>query len=229
MTASISESWTRIENWLAEHAPATYAALAPPADPAAIAAAERTVGRPLLKPLVTSLLRHDGVVDPSCSLLPGAYRPMSARETAADWQRFTRFHDKRTADMEGEEVDHDFMRTGSSRVLYGHPRLIPFAREPGGGHLLLDHRPETDRGRVHQAEATEGVRRGSHEAWASLPTLMEAIATSIETNQPLGNHTPAVDEEQRLRWDFSPTGPPGPSSPSAAADRRGPSGLPHNR
>ncbi|WP_258572634.1 hypothetical protein [Streptomyces sp. KM273126] len=81
MTAPISESWTRIENWLAEHAPATYAALAPPADPADIAAAERVIGRPLLKPLVMSLSRHDGLLDQRFSLLPGFYRPMSARET----------------------------------------------------------------------------------------------------------------------------------------------------
>lgn len=55
MTAPISESWTRIDNWLAEHAPATYTAPAPPADPVDIAAAERVIGRPLLKPLVVAV------------------------------------------------------------------------------------------------------------------------------------------------------------------------------
>ncbi|MFF1264466.1 SMI1/KNR4 family protein [Streptomyces anulatus] len=204
MTASISESWRRVENWLAEHAPSTYAALAPPADPADIAATERLIGRPLLRPLVTSLLRHDGLLDPWCSLLPGSYRPMSARETAAEWQLLTGFYDKRTADEEGEEVDYDFMKIGSSRVLYGHPQLIPIARESGGGHLVLDHRPEIDRGRIHEAEATAGVTRGSHEVWTSLPVLMEAIATSVETGQPLHGYTPVVDEEQRLHWDFTP-------------------------
>lgn len=205
MTASISESWTRIENWLAEHAPSTYAALAPPADPADIAALEHLIGRPLLRPLVTSLLRHDGLLDRRCTLLPGSYRPMSARETAAEWRLLTGFHDKRTAEDEGDEVGYDFMKIGSSRVLYGHPQLIPIARESGGGHLVLDHRPEVDRGRVHEAEATAGVMRGSHEAWASLPVLMEAIATSVETNQPLYDYTPTVDEEQRLHWAFMPT------------------------
>ncbi|WP_217223668.1 SMI1/KNR4 family protein [Streptomyces anulatus] len=204
MTASISESWTRIENWLAEHAPSTYAALAPPADPADIAATERLIGRPLLRPLVTSLLRHDGLLDRSCSLLPGSYRPMSARETAADWQLFTGFYDKRTADEKGEEVDYDFMKIGSSGVLYGHPQLIPIARESGGGYLVLDHRPEIDRGRLHEAEPTAGVMRGSHEVWTSLPVLMEAIATSVETNRPLHDYTPVVNEEQRLHWDFTP-------------------------
>ncbi|MFD4693843.1 SMI1/KNR4 family protein [Streptomyces sp. NPDC058463] len=204
MTAPISESWTLIENWLAEHAPATCAALAPPADPADIAAAERVIGRPLLKPLVSSLSRHDGLLDRRVSLLPGFYRPMSAREIAAEWQLFTGFHDKRTADEEGDEADYDFMKTGFSNVLYGHPQLIPVARDVRGGCLVLDHRAETDRGRVHQAEAEQGIVRGSHGMWTSLPVLMEAIATSLETNRPLDGHTPVVDEEQRLCWDFRP-------------------------
>ncbi|WP_406382476.1 SMI1/KNR4 family protein [Streptomyces sp. NBC_01618] len=204
MTASISESWTRIENWLAEHASATYAALAPPADPAEIAATERVIGRPLLKPLVMSLLRHDGLLDQQSSLLPGIYRPMSASQIAADWQLFTDFYDKRTADEKGDEVDYDFMKIGFSNVLYGHPQLIPIARNLGGGYLVLDHRPEIDRGRVHDAEATQGVMRGSHEMWTSLPVLMEAVATSLETNQPLNDNMPVVDDEQRLGWDFIP-------------------------
>lgn len=182
----------------------TYAALAPPADPADIAAIERVIGLPLLKPLVMSLLRHDGLLDQRGSLLPGFYRPMSAREIAAAWQLFTDFYDKRTADEKGEEADYDFMKIGASRVLYGHPQLIPIARDVGGGCLVLDHRPEIDRGRVHEAEATEGLMRVSHEMWTSLPVLMEAIATSLETYQPLNDYTPVVDEEQRLYWDFRP-------------------------
>ncbi|MGW4047607.1 SMI1/KNR4 family protein [Streptomyces sp. NPDC004721] len=156
MTAPISESWKRIENWLAEHAPATYAALAPPADPADIAGAERVIGRPLLKPLVMSLSRHDGLLDQLGSLPPGFYRPMSAREIAAAWQLLTGFYDKRTADEKGEEADYDFMKIGVSSVLYGHPQLIPIARDVSGGYLVLDHRPEIDRGRVHEAEVEQG-------------------------------------------------------------------------
>ncbi|MFY0513140.1 SMI1/KNR4 family protein [Streptomyces anulatus] len=205
MTAPISESWTRIEEWLAEYAPATYAALAPPADPADIAAVERVIGRPLLKPLVVSLLRHDGFLSQfQGSLLPGRYRSISAREIAAAWRLLTGFYDKREADEKGREADNDFMKLGFSSVLYGHPQLIPIARDLGGGHVVLDHRTEVDRGRVHEAEAVEGVMRVSHEKWASLPALMEAIATSLEIFRPLNGNMPVVDEEQRLYWDYIP-------------------------
>ncbi|ROQ67830.1 hypothetical protein EDD93_2276 [Streptomyces sp. 840.1] len=204
MTAPITESWTRIENWLAAHAPTTHAALAPPAQSADIAAAERVIGRPLLKPLVMSLLRHDGMRDPRCELLPGSYRPLSARETAAEWQLLTGFHDKRTADESGEDVDEDFVRTGVSGLLYGHPRLIPVARDVRGGRLVLDHRPVADRGRLHEAEVEDGIVRGRDGMWASLPVLLERVATSLETGRPVGAHAPAVDEGQRLYWDFVP-------------------------
>ncbi|CAM5694718.1 hypothetical protein SCALM49S_02784 [Streptomyces californicus] len=43
--------------------------------------------------------------------------------------------------------------------------------------------------------------RVSHEKWASLPLLMEAVATSMETSQPLNGDVPVVDEEQRLHWE----------------------------
>ncbi|MFH9292311.1 SMI1/KNR4 family protein [Streptomyces sp. NPDC017520] len=204
MTAPISESWARIENWLAEHAPTTYAALAQPADPADIAATERDIGYPLPRPLVKSLLRHDGLRVQGGSLLPGFYRPIGARRIADEWRLFTSFYDRLTAEEKGDEVDFDFMDMGFSGVLYGHPRLIPIARDVGGGYLVLDQRPETDRGRVHQAEAVEGVMRGSHEAWASLPVLMETVATSLETGGPIEHFKPEVDEEQRLQWDVVP-------------------------
>lgn len=204
MTAPITASWTRIENWLADHAPTTYAALAPPAEPADIAAAERVIGRPLLKPLTMSLLRHDGMGDRRCVLLPGSYRLLSARETAAEWQLLNGFHDERTAAEAGEDADEDFVRTGVSGVLYGHPQLIPVARDVRGGCLVLDHRPEADRGRLHEAEAEEGIVRGTGDMWASLPVLMERVAMSLETGRPVGAHAPMVDEEQRLYWDFVP-------------------------
>ncbi|MFH9496193.1 SMI1/KNR4 family protein [Streptomyces globisporus] len=204
MTVSISESWTRIENWLSEHASATYSALAPPAHPEDIAATERVIGQPLLKPLVISLLRHDGLQDQRSSLLPGIYRPMSTGRIAADWGLFTGFYYKHTADEGGGEAECDFMRIGGSRILYGHPQMIPFARDLGGGYLVLDHRPEIDRGRVHEAEVTEGIVRGSHDMWSSLPVFMDSVATALETNQPLNGNMPVVDEEHRLQWDFIP-------------------------
>ena len=56
----VTEAWARIEEWLARHTPASAAALAPPADPADIAAAEAALGLAFPPELVESLRRHDG-------------------------------------------------------------------------------------------------------------------------------------------------------------------------
>jgi cell wall assembly regulator SMI1 len=42
--ATVTAAWARIEDWLARHAPASATVLAPPADPAEIAAAEVALG-----------------------------------------------------------------------------------------------------------------------------------------------------------------------------------------
>ncbi|MGE7386477.1 SMI1/KNR4 family protein [Streptomyces sp. NPDC004126] len=202
MTAHVSESWTRIEDWLAEHAPASRAALAPPADPADIAAAERVIGSPLLKPLVTSLLRHDGSAGEGVTLLPGFYAPMSAREIADDWRLLTRYHDRTMPEEEEADADDHFLGNGAAFALYGHPDFIPVARDVTGRRLVLDQRTWSDRGRVHEAEPVTGLVRVAHQAWTSLPALLEGTADALETGRPLGGHTPAVDEQRRLRWEF---------------------------
>lgn len=115
MTAPISESWTRIEEWLAEYAPASYAALAPPADPADIAAVERVIGRPLLKPLAVSLLRHDGFRNQfQGSLLAGRYRSISARETAV----VCRSHSRNRRKMPRRCVDTAQSFTGQRQLTF---------------------------------------------------------------------------------------------------------------
>ncbi|MGV9264966.1 SMI1/KNR4 family protein [Kitasatospora sp. NPDC003701] len=58
--ASVTESWTFIDAWLAEHAPASLADLRLPASPEAIDRAEEQLGFALPADLRESLLCHDG-------------------------------------------------------------------------------------------------------------------------------------------------------------------------
>ncbi|MEV7617364.1 SMI1/KNR4 family protein [Streptomyces sp. NPDC089799] len=199
----MSESWTRIENWLAQHAPAAYAALAPPATPVEIAETERIIGAPLLRPLVASLLRHNGLVGGRFTLLPGYFEPLSAREIADAWKSLTPYHDQSLTEEEEADADDDFLTSGfGSYVLYGHPDMIPFARDNSGQRLVLDHRRWSDRGRVHETDPADGLRRVAHDAWKSLPALLEGMADALETGRPLNGYMPAVDEEGGLCWDF---------------------------
>ena len=57
---SVSESWRRIDAWLAEHAPASLAGLRSPATSEAIARTESLIGMPLPDDLRESLMCHNG-------------------------------------------------------------------------------------------------------------------------------------------------------------------------
>lgn len=64
MTADlIHASWTRIDTWLREHAPRTFATLRPPARDEEIAAAQEKLGVTFPADLVASLLRHNGALE----------------------------------------------------------------------------------------------------------------------------------------------------------------------
>ncbi|MFB6581646.1 SMI1/KNR4 family protein [Streptomyces sp. NPDC056402] len=59
----VQDSWNRIDEWLREHAPRTFATLGPPAGHEEIAAAEEELGITFPPDLVALLLRHNGALD----------------------------------------------------------------------------------------------------------------------------------------------------------------------
>ncbi|MGA5097478.1 SMI1/KNR4 family protein [Streptomyces lavendulocolor] len=64
MTADLVQaSWTRIDAWLRENAPRTFATLRPPAEDDEIVAAQEKLGVTFPPDLVASLLRHNGVLE----------------------------------------------------------------------------------------------------------------------------------------------------------------------
>ncbi|MCY0931670.1 hypothetical protein OTB20_36920 [Streptomyces sp. H27-H1] len=58
---ALSESWRRIDAWLATHVASDFALLNPPATPAEIRQAERILGTQLPSHLGESLQCHNGV------------------------------------------------------------------------------------------------------------------------------------------------------------------------
>ncbi|MFE1037048.1 SMI1/KNR4 family protein [Streptomyces sp. NPDC058807] len=64
MTADlVQDSWSRIDAWLREHAPRTFATLLPPAGDEEIAAAQEELGITFPPDLIASLLQHNGALD----------------------------------------------------------------------------------------------------------------------------------------------------------------------
>ncbi|WP_207924949.1 SMI1/KNR4 family protein [Streptomyces aquilus] len=193
MTSSIPESWTRIETWLANNAPRTFAELAPPAERATIARAEEAIGLAFPPSLTESLLRHDGTADGV--LLPPFWMMLSTRHIVDAWTSRTDIHGPERPDAE----------TGDPEREYGpwwHRQWIPFATNGAGDHLVVDQRPTRQRGRIGAADHEVGCHFKTHPMWTSLPQLLDMTATAIETGGLLDCYERVVIDERELTWEF---------------------------
>ncbi|MFD7787694.1 SMI1/KNR4 family protein [Streptomyces nojiriensis] len=99
----VQESWNRIDEWLREHAPRTFATLGPPARHEEIAAAEKELGVTFPPDLVTSLLRHNGALDGAEAFRFSTHdRLLAVSEIVGD----TRFMRSIAEDLDETEVEY---------------------------------------------------------------------------------------------------------------------------
>ncbi|MGA5453172.1 SMI1/KNR4 family protein [Streptomyces umbrinus] len=193
MTSSIPESWSRIEAWLAQHTPRTFAALGPPAERSAIAVAEQAIGQPFPEPLVESLLRHNGMGH--YDLLPPFWSLLEVQSITRAWQtRMKIYGDELTGTEEGDpDGEHG---------PWWHAQWVPFAFDGAGDYLIVDQRPYRGRGRIGNADHETGCSFSRHPMWASLPALLDATATALETGEAVDDYLPVAVDEDELDWDF---------------------------
>lgn len=192
MTSSVAESWTRIEAWLVDNAPSTFAKLAPPAERAAIATAEEALGLTFPTALTESLLRHDGTA--YGVLLPPFWAMLSTRAIADAWRTRTHVHGQEPSDAEPGDAEHEYGP-------WWHRQWIPFAADGSGDYLVIDQRPTRRRGRIGDADHEDGCRFAPHPMWVSLPHLLEMTATALETGDLLDCYERVVTDAE-LTWDF---------------------------
>lgn len=115
MTADlVQDSWNRIDAWLREHAPRTFATLRPPAGDEEIAAAQGELGVTFPPDLVASLLRHNGALDgPQAFRFSTHDRLLGVSGILGD----TRFMRNVAEDLDEEEAEdywhHGYVKFGS--------------------------------------------------------------------------------------------------------------------
>ncbi|WP_039820206.1 SMI1/KNR4 family protein [Nocardiopsis halophila] len=190
--APVEESWDRIEAWLSAHAPATFEALAPPADPARLASTEREIGRALPEPLRESLLRHDGTRD--LELLPPFWTLLSTTGVARGWRIRTRIEDRWEAPSEGGDDEGE--------GLWWHRQWVPFAADGAGDYLVIDTRPGDRFGRIGNADHEVGCSFGKEAMYRSLSALLETTATALEVGGVEGVYERLVTPEGELDWEI---------------------------
>lgn len=192
----MTESWIRIEDWLAANAPATFDALEPPAEHAQITAAEQAIGLSFPEALKESLLRHNGMNDLH-PLLPPLWTPLSAHGIAETWAIKVEIDE--AAEPWPVEADEDpEARDGP----WWHRQWIPFATSGGGGHLVIDQRPTSLRGRIGDACHESHCTFDEHPMWSSLPAVFDMTATALETGELLDEWGLFVTDEGELDWDL---------------------------
>ncbi|MGW6529420.1 SMI1/KNR4 family protein [Streptomyces venezuelae] len=158
-----------------------------------IAVAEQIIGQPFPEPLVQSLLRHNGTGDDV--LLPSYWRLLNTHIIASDWQLGMRIHHEVCEGAEEGDPEDDFGP-------WWHSHWTPFATSGGGDTLIIDQRPNRRRGRIGEADHEQGTRFRSHPMWSSLPALMDATATALETGQAVDGYLPVAAAETELDWEI---------------------------
>lgn len=157
----VTDAWIGIDRWLARHAPASLALLAPPADPAEIAAAEDRLGLTFPADLVESLLRHNGQTE-WAKMFPGR-PPLSVAEIVEHYEMC----------MDIADEDDGFEPTEEGGEPWWDPLWIPFAQLDGDAQVV-DMRPGPGQGRLGTAEH-DGT--GNFEnAWRSLGAYLASTA-----------------------------------------------------
>lgn len=194
----IKESWTRIDAWLREHAPRTFATLRPPAGDEDIAAAQQELGVTFPPDLVASLHRHNGALEgPEAFRFSTGDRLLGVSGILQD-TGFMRGIDQ---GFDGETEDywlHDYVKFGSYDVT--------------SDGLLMDCRTGRDSfGAIGRFFDETGASFGQAD---SLGEYLAELAGTLERGQDAG----VVTFNGRLFWEGHP-----PARPQYGADEPCPS------
>ncbi|GAB1822830.1 SMI1/KNR4 family protein [Herbidospora sp. RD11066] len=179
-TAAINREWRRLETWLKENAPLTYADLGEPATPEQIATAENVMGRRFPGELRASLLRHNGG---GMSFFGHPLLP--ADRIAATWTQFCLADRKQDADPRRQGWDG---------------QMIPFATDGRIGHLVLD----SDGHDIGEFEFNGWMTFVPSSMPGPSPTYLWVLRTTVDTLRKggrIGPWEPKVNGG-RLVWEF---------------------------
>ncbi|PSJ28488.1 hypothetical protein B7P34_12185 [Streptosporangium nondiastaticum] len=183
----LSESWHRIDAWLAAHAAADFALLNPPATPDEIRQAERILGTPLPGHLAESLQCHNGV-STWATFLP-EQSPLTVSGIVDHWQ---------TAANIAAENDGLAPRPWEDEPWW-HPLWIPWAESADGAAQVIDQRPGPGAGRLGWAGHSGGG--DFTDSWPDLASLLHAVAQALHKGGGVRGLHPYLTAQGGIWWD----------------------------
>ncbi|MEU2743039.1 SMI1/KNR4 family protein [Streptomyces sp. NPDC007095] len=180
----VSQAWTAINDWLARFAPASAEAQHPPADPEAIAAAERELGFKFPADGVQSLLIHDG--QPRyCTDFPDY--PLLSVEGIVDVRQ-------RMMTVVGDDLGG-----GDSDDCWWHEGWLPVS-ELDGDLYIVDLRSGPAYGRLGWFPRDDEV--DFDQRAPTFAAHLTQIATALTTGGAVDGEVPYITEHGAVYWDY---------------------------
>lgn len=134
---TVAETWKRIDEWLAQHAPEQAASLAKGAKADQIKQLERQLNMKLPQEFVESYAIHDGQKE-DCDLIPddfGTFYLLRLKDIPKQWKVWNQLNDN------GEFAENTATPDKGVAADWWNRGWIPFASDGGGDHLCIDLAP----------------------------------------------------------------------------------------
>lgn len=181
-SSRITQAWSRIDTWLAEQAPVTFASLPQPATHEQIASAEQQIGVTFPSDIYTSLRCHNGSGD--VEILP-VHMLLSAELIATNFWV--------AVEISRDPCTDTYVNTQS-------PEWIPITGDAGGSHYVLGQlggpQPRLGfRNELGYLDFTQGVM-GS-----CMSDLLEKAADALAAMAVLDDFRPVVVNGE-LEWEI---------------------------
>lgn len=216
----VDESLHRITAWCNRHAPATAAAIRPPASADVLSTVQATTGRRWPDDLVAFYGSCDGTErTPAGYPFPG-YCPDPLSDVGRHWTRWQTSWAGVVIALEDDETDQEERRVrralgaGPVTEIYDLDRLmaepagatasrflpafVPFAEDQSGDDLFVDTRSGPQHGCV--TEYLKGDADSHGPLWPSVTAMLAAVAHALDTDGRVGYWRPIVESGQ-LHWD----------------------------
>ncbi|MFJ3913674.1 DUF4259 domain-containing protein [Streptomyces vinaceus] len=181
----VPRSWARIDSWMQRHAPASYALLAPPADPAEVEAAQEAMGVRFPADLLHSLACHDGLTE-WANVFPDQ-PPVSVAGILDHWQM--------CVEIAGDASDPS--EPHGDEEPWWHPQWIPWAQSDGDAQII-DMREGPGQGRL--GSTAHDDRAHFEDGWPSLAVYLTAVADALDNGGNVDGDTPYLTKEGELWW-----------------------------
>ncbi|MFJ3703962.1 MULTISPECIES: SMI1/KNR4 family protein [unclassified Streptomyces] len=182
-----SESWRRIDAWLATHAASEFALLDPPATPDEIRGAERILGARLPGDLAESLRCHNGV-STWTALLP-EQSPLAVSGIVDRWQIC----------MDVAAENEGLTPRPWEEEPWWHRLWVPWAESADGATQVIDRRPGPDTGRLGWAGHSGGGDFTN--SWPDLATLLHVVAQALHDGGGVRGLHPYLTTQDGIWWD----------------------------